>query len=430
MVIGYKIFSSILLNRLRDGGAQNKIWFTQFGFKQNVGTSEALFITRRIVENSWASKGGKTILLALDWAKAFDSISPDALLGALTRFGIPAEMNEMIRHIYSNRRFHVREAGFESDCHEQFFGISQGCPLSPFLFSILMSVLLHDARQQMVADGFEFEDENQWYEILYADDTLLMHSSPSFLEKYMSCIEACGKTYGLALNFSKVEALPIRCDQCIRNSDGSNVISKSSLKYLGCVLHADGHITAELKQRIGNAKADFDQLCKIWDHTALPVKKKLAIYHQCILTKLLYGLESAWLHKKQQKSLDAFHLRCLRRIAGISHSWISRVTNRYVLEKCGSIWLSQLLFRKQLLFYEKIVRLPSPSPIRDLILQNGTFNPLENGARKRGRPRLEWHMELRKKIDQMLADPNDQKDSIMNEFKWKHKVWYFTEKLN
>ena len=35
--------------------------------------------------------------------------------------------------------------GVKSLKHKQAFGISQGCPLSPFLFSMLLTVLLHDA---------------------------------------------------------------------------------------------------------------------------------------------------------------------------------------------------------------------------------------------------------------------------------------------
>ena len=40
VTVGYKIFASLLLNRLRDDGAQKKIWTTQFGFKQSAGPEE------------------------------------------------------------------------------------------------------------------------------------------------------------------------------------------------------------------------------------------------------------------------------------------------------------------------------------------------------------------------------------------------------
>ena len=114
LAVGYKIFASILLQRLLDGDADKFIWDTQFGFRPKVGTSEAVFIARRSIEKAWATKGGKTVLLALDWSKAFDCISPDALNGALLRFGVPSSICDMISVIYSGRKFHVCEAGHVS----------------------------------------------------------------------------------------------------------------------------------------------------------------------------------------------------------------------------------------------------------------------------------------------------------------------------
>ena len=89
LAIGYKLFAIILLERLRAAGADAKTWPTQFAFKRGRGTTDALFLARRILEDACAMKNGKAILLALDWAKAFDSVSPDALSRALVRFGLP-----------------------------------------------------------------------------------------------------------------------------------------------------------------------------------------------------------------------------------------------------------------------------------------------------------------------------------------------------
>ena len=77
LAIGYKILASIVLARLKNAGAEARIWLTQFGFKSGAGTTDALFITRRILDRMWADMVGKGIFLALDWSKAFDGIAPD-----------------------------------------------------------------------------------------------------------------------------------------------------------------------------------------------------------------------------------------------------------------------------------------------------------------------------------------------------------------
>ena len=87
--VGYKLFATILLQRLKDAGAEDRIWPTQFGFRSKCGTSDALFLARRLIDRTCDSKDESAVLLALDWAKAFDSIDPNALTRALIRFGVP-----------------------------------------------------------------------------------------------------------------------------------------------------------------------------------------------------------------------------------------------------------------------------------------------------------------------------------------------------
>ena len=84
--------------------------------------------------------GGGISFLALDWQKAFDSINPEAMSAALERFGLPRHVLEVLKAIYSDRCFRVRGCGQLATVRSQNAGVSQGCPLSPFLFVMLMPV--------------------------------------------------------------------------------------------------------------------------------------------------------------------------------------------------------------------------------------------------------------------------------------------------
>ena len=119
MSVLYKVYATILLNRLKSAGAEARLWSRQFGFKSGCSTGDALFIVRKRVEQALAARGGQAFLLSLDWRKAFDSISPEALLHALARFGLPQHMLKVIRAIYSSRSFQVRDAGSTSQPHNQ-----------------------------------------------------------------------------------------------------------------------------------------------------------------------------------------------------------------------------------------------------------------------------------------------------------------------
>ena len=89
--------------------------------------------------------------LVLDWANAFDSINVEALIRALSCFGVPAKMLRILEHIYQDRSFCVTSGGERSTRREQHSGISQGCPLSPFLFVMMMSALVKDAVANFLA---------------------------------------------------------------------------------------------------------------------------------------------------------------------------------------------------------------------------------------------------------------------------------------
>ena len=71
----HKIFVAIILLRMKFGGAENRIWGTQYGFRKGKGIADAILLARRLLEQANQKKDGKPLMLALDWAKAFESLA-------------------------------------------------------------------------------------------------------------------------------------------------------------------------------------------------------------------------------------------------------------------------------------------------------------------------------------------------------------------
>ena len=84
----YKIFAMVILQRLLRAGADEHIGSTQFGFRKKRGTEDALHCVRRAVERAWAERYGCLHMLAVDWSRAFDSISTEALINSVIRLGV------------------------------------------------------------------------------------------------------------------------------------------------------------------------------------------------------------------------------------------------------------------------------------------------------------------------------------------------------
>ena len=282
----YKIFAMVLLKRLLQAGADERVSPTQFGFRQKRGTEDALHCARRAIDRANADRGGCLHLLALDWAKAFDSINADATLNALRRFGLPAHFCEVVRSIYTGRIFAVRECGETSGQCRQDSGICQGCPLSPFLFIIVMTLLMHDARQLLSRSAQDALSKGELSDILYADDTLILGKLSKDVEEYASAVERAGAKYGMKLHWGKTQALCVGNAHSLKKPDGSFFDNVESLLYLGAVLCRHGRVGSEISRKLGTARADFNQLQRVWSHSDVPLQDKVKYFAAYILSKL------------------------------------------------------------------------------------------------------------------------------------------------
>ena len=345
------------------------------------------------MDATWDCKDGSLLLLALDWAKAFDCICPERLLAALRRFGLPSGFVQMVDAIYQDRWFMMQDKGGESDWHRQHSGISQGCPLSPFLFVLAMTVLLDDAESKFLTElgDATLPPHIISRDLLYADDTLIVESDAGRAERFMHIIADCGAEYGLALNWQKVKLLRINHPGVVRAPDGSEIKTVDSLLYLGATLDKEVRHTSELARRIGAARKDFFSLAQVWKHAGISRQRKVQVYDACIVSNLLYGVETIWLNKGDKQRLDAFHYSCLRKCLGIPHSYVSHITNESVLQQAGGKTLSSRILIRQLALFARYARMEPSAITRQYLFADGTLEPRRwDGRKRRGRPRNSW----------------------------------------
>ena len=108
-----------------------------------------------------------------------------------------------------------------------------------------------------------------------------------------------------------------------------------SFTYLGSTVTSNLSLDAEINTRIAHAATIMSKLNRrVWSNNSPTENTKLHVYHACVLGTLFYSSETRTTYARQEKKLNSFHLRCLRRILGIS--WQDRVMNTNVLEHAHS----------------------------------------------------------------------------------------------
>ena len=78
----------------------------------------------------------------------------------------------------------------------------------------------------------------------------------------------------------------------------------------------------------------------------LTISNKMKVYQACVLSTLLYSSKTWTLYSCQERRLNTFHPRCLRRILGIT--WQDYVSNKDVVAQAGLPSMFALLNQRRL----------------------------------------------------------------------------------
>ena len=183
--------------------------------------------------------------------------------------------------------------------------------------------------------------------MLFADDAALTAHAEEALQRLVSCLAHACQEFGLTISLKKTNILGQDVSSAPSITIGSYTLEVvENFTYLGSTISSNLSLDAELNKRIGKAAMALARLGKrVWDNSMLTIGTKMKVYQACVLSTLLYGSESWTLYSHQECRLNSFHLRCLRRILGIT--WLDRVPNKNVLAQAGIPSMFALLSQRR-----------------------------------------------------------------------------------
>ena len=328
--------------------------------------------------------------------------------------------------LFQDCKFFVQDGSFCSETYSQNRGIRQGCPLSPYLFIVLLSSVMADVSIQFQNSyGYTpwvHSAAHPLQHLEFADDTALMSRSHTTIHRLLHILQFQASKRGLLLNPDKCQLLRLHTDhdvslsttftpsrpcQC-QHCGGTDPLPHPCQvvdhpTYLGIVLDASASSSPDCLRRFSQASSAFRSLFPLFSNKSITVKRRLQLHNQIVLAILLYGSESQTYTPVQLQRFNALHFKVLRQIFGVKSLYYHRVlapssdswSNAFLARKAAAflpnqLTPSQIISQKRLQYLGHIMRHPYSLEHAMIFGPSHSFLRLSSPYR-RGAPRAHWY---------------------------------------
>ena len=227
----YKVYSKAFANRLKLNIDKNTSK-TQKAYSTNKSIHEALINILQCIKKG-KNENKKIALLAIDFKKAFDSVSHDYIIEILKFLNYSDYMIKIVKTMMKGKRAGILTDTGIADFFEILCGVAQGDAPSGLLFIIALEPLLWKLLMDPGIIHPVFDNGESLSDSSFADDVSIFVEGDS--ENIINCkstLDDFSKLSGLTINVEKTNVLPINVSPEFENEirvTGFTIVKKITI---------------------------------------------------------------------------------------------------------------------------------------------------------------------------------------------------------
>jgi len=364
----------------------------QAGFTKGRGTVEQIGNVRTINE-TYIEHQNYVYHNFIDFKKAFGRVWHEALWLTMLKHNFRPSIVSVLKSLYEHAKSTVLIGDKYSPWFKSNVGVRQGCVLSPTLFNIFLEQIMMDTLDSFDTFNSGVTIGGQTLTNLrFADDIDLICSNEEDLRQLTLLLDVTARKYGMEVSAEKSKILIIGKERKTLAQpiqiNGDDLEMVDSFEYLGSKITADGKCSEEICNRLAMATSSLINLNNIWKNSNITIKTKYRLLRTITLAIALYGCETWTLDAVSQNKINAFEMKCYRKLLRIPFT--AHRTNDSVKEelkqKVGNIeMLISVIRKRQLKWFGHVTRHSDKLP-----LANNIMHGRPPGKRGRGRHRTSW----------------------------------------
>ena len=368
-----KIYEKLMHSRVLDFlDKNNSLFENQYGFRPGRSCEHALLNAQNSILHS-LNKNQVSLLLLLDYSKAFDLLDHDTLLCKLEHYGIRGIAKEWFKSYLSNRKQFVSINGTYSDSKSIDYGVPQGSILGPLLFVIYINDL------PGISNLAKF--------ILYAEDANIIVSGSNLDEVLHKVNELIGSLVdwvgvnGLSLNVKKTcymifSRSRLNLDGFTVSIDNTVIERKTHARFLGVIVDEKLSWAEHIKTIKAKMARYIGVMYKL--KRLLPVSARFQVFQSLVQSHLNFcSLVWGFASKSHIESLFIKQKQAMRTVMSGYVNYKYRDGNppahtKRAFENHNVLTVHSIIVKNALILLHKVKHMPSllPKSIKELFPNN------------------------------------------------------------